>query len=501
VYSHDEAHTSLWISGHTKDEFLDAVNDREVGIRELQVFQRVNSESGVLKTVAVLAETDPQHPPLYYALVRLWAQMFGDSVWMVRSFSLLAGLLALPCVYWMCRELFGGYHVARLATTLAALSPFHVLYAQEAREYSLWTVTILLSSVALWRASITQAKAAWALYFLTIPLGLYTHTLFVLVMFSHASYMLLHCVREAGADNRLLRICFGGYFAATLTGVIVFVPWLKVMSAHLSQGNFAATTWGSVDVSLSRLVAMWGFNFSTLFYDVDKSWKFAEFVRPGLFLSYGFQVLILVLVGYSLYYLFRRAPWQPRIFLLSLIVVPVVILALPDVLVGGMRSGGGNRYFLPSYLGVGIAVAYLLVSQVDQQRVRRPLIWPLISGALLAAGLVSCIFVSQAETWWIKSTAYYSPRISRIVNNSKRPLLIVGALPPELLSFSHTLDEKVRLLVVSDPQEVRISEGYSEIFLYRPSKLLRQVLAARNHLVETADASGGLYRMVQQPIW
>jgi len=389
--------------------------------------------------------------------------------------------------------------VARLATALAALSPFHVLYAQEAREYSLWTVAILLSSIALWRASRTQAKPAWVLYSLTIALGLYTHTLFLLVMFSHAAYMLLHCVREARAYNRLLRICFSGYFAATVAGFILFVPWLKVMSAHLSQGNFAGTTWGSVDVGLFRLLAMWAFNVSTLFYDVDGSWKFAESLGPGLLLSYVVQVLILVLVGYSLYYTCRRAPWQPRIFLVGLIVVPAVMLAVPDLLLGGMRSGGGNRYFLPSYLGIGIAVAYVLVSRLNQRRVRGTLVWPVVSGLPLAAGLVSCIVVSQAETWWIKSTAYYSPRVSRIVNNSERPLLIIGALPPELLSFSHTLDEKVRLFVVNDPQEVRISDGFSDIFLYRPSKLLRQVLAARNQLVETADGSGGLYRVVQRP--
>lgn len=41
---------------------------------------------------------------------------------------------------------------------LIAVSPFHVLYAQEAREYSLWTVTILLSSAALLRAMRVKTK-------------------------------------------------------------------------------------------------------------------------------------------------------------------------------------------------------------------------------------------------------------------------------------------------------------------------------------------------------
>ncbi|MBD5656449.1 MAG: glycosyltransferase family 39 protein, partial [Candidatus Eremiobacteraeota bacterium] len=94
-------------------------------------------------TVKSLAAEDPQHPPLYYVLSHVWMDRFGSSVAAIRALPVLFGLLALPVAYWLAFELFGSATIALLATALLAISPFHVLYAQEAREYSLWTLAIL----------------------------------------------------------------------------------------------------------------------------------------------------------------------------------------------------------------------------------------------------------------------------------------------------------------------------------------------------------------------
>src|SRR5207248_4961479 len=100
-----------------------------------------------------------------------------------------------PGLYWLCRELFGCSRTAWMAVALLAVSPFHVLYAQEAREYSLWTVAILLSSAALLRAARLQTRRTWWAYAASVALGLYSHTLFVLVAGAHGAYMAASCVR------------------------------------------------------------------------------------------------------------------------------------------------------------------------------------------------------------------------------------------------------------------------------------------------------------------
>jgi uncharacterized membrane protein len=494
LYSDDEVHTSLWISGHSKDELRKAFADREVAIHELRAFQRVNPNRGVLRTLAVLAEGDPQHPPLYYLLVRIWAQFFGDSVWVIRSLSVLASLLVMPCVYWLCVQLFERQDVARLATALVALSPFHVLYGQEAREYSLWTVTILLSSIAVLRASKEQTRSAWTLYFVAVVLGLYTHTLFSLVMLAHAAYIVVHCRQQRRSSQGHIPMCSLGYVAASIAGVIAWGPWLNVLATNLSKDNFAASSWGGTAVEPWRLVAMWGFNFSTVFFDANKSIKFVERLDTGALSSYGIQMLTLIVAGYAIYHLYRRAFWQPRVFLLSMIVVPVVVLVLPDLILGGIRSGGGNRYFVPSYLGIEIAVAVLLVAQVTGEDPLRRRIWSVAASALLTAGVISCMLVSRAETWWIKSTSYYTPRMARVINSAERPLLIIG-VSPLLLSFSHRLDEKVRLWVVGDPRALRIPPGVCSIFVYDPSELLVKTLVEKRRTLEAVDVRSRLYRL------
>jgi len=158
VYWLDETYTSLRISGYTTSDLsqhITQVFDGHVfGVEnfknDLQEYQYINSKNGLIDTIKSLAVEDPQHSPLYYIMARYWVQWLGNSVAAIRSLSALISLLVFPCIYWLCLELFGASLVGWIAVVLIAVSPFHVLYAQEAREYSLWTVTILLSSASLW---------------------------------------------------------------------------------------------------------------------------------------------------------------------------------------------------------------------------------------------------------------------------------------------------------------------------------------------------------------
>jgi len=72
-------------------------------------------------------------------------QWFGSSVTVTRGLAALISLFVFPCIYWLCLKLFkSGW----MAMALVAVLPIHVVYAQEAREYSLWPAAILLSSVS-----------------------------------------------------------------------------------------------------------------------------------------------------------------------------------------------------------------------------------------------------------------------------------------------------------------------------------------------------------------
>ncbi|HAZ43593.1 MAG TPA: hypothetical protein DCZ55_03710, partial [Cyanobacteria bacterium UBA11371] len=137
VYWPDETFTSLRIAGYTEKEVVENIYQGQViGLEDLQKYQRLNSEKGIGDTIKGLAIEEPQHTPFYYSMVRLWAQLFGDSVAIIRSLSAWISLLAFPCIYWLCIELFNSPVTGWVAIALLSISPFHVVYAPEARPYS-----------------------------------------------------------------------------------------------------------------------------------------------------------------------------------------------------------------------------------------------------------------------------------------------------------------------------------------------------------------------------
>src|SRR4028118_2290909 len=89
-----------------------------------------------------------------------------------------------------------------MAVTIVAVSPFHVLYAQEAIPYMRFAVLVLLSNaILLWAIALHKSpatfkstsklsKAVWSIYGIAMSLGLYSSLLFFLVAFAHGIYVI-----------------------------------------------------------------------------------------------------------------------------------------------------------------------------------------------------------------------------------------------------------------------------------------------------------------------
>ena len=102
----DEVVTWLHFLGVSEREVVGAApNFRHVSdLRE--VLHPTIALRPVSDVVAVLLAEDQQHPPIYYVIAHAWVSLFGDSVQAVRLLSAVIGLLAIPCMYWLCIELF-----------------------------------------------------------------------------------------------------------------------------------------------------------------------------------------------------------------------------------------------------------------------------------------------------------------------------------------------------------------------------------------------------------
>jgi len=78
---------------------------------------------------------DNLHGPLHAIILHVWAKIFGHGEGALRFPSLLISLATIPCFWLMARYRWGAA-VAWTGTILLALSPFHIWYAQEARNYA-----------------------------------------------------------------------------------------------------------------------------------------------------------------------------------------------------------------------------------------------------------------------------------------------------------------------------------------------------------------------------
>jgi uncharacterized membrane protein len=531
VYWHDEAYTSIRAAGYTRGEIDDALFQNKLFLaEELQQFQRIKPGSTPLDTIQSLITEDPQHPPLYFLMTRFWMQMFGGVLsavfqsWLTvtRSLPALLSLLALPAMYWLAWELFTSPAIALLATTLLALSPFDVLFAQTARQYSLLTVFVIVSSALLLRAirlsKTTQTLRRysrkplmqwlnWGGYAGSVALGFYTHPFFALTLAAHLVYVygLTLLEPEAKAQQQSILERFWLSLGAAL---LVYSPWIWVMLSN-RQRAFATTDWSQVFPSIDYLLKLWTLSFTSLFFDFDFG-----FTNPLTVLA---RLPFLVLIGVSFYTLRRRTQLPIWFFVLSSFLVPFLLLALPDLILGGKRSAV-SRYLISCYPAVQLAVAYFLSIQfasktiysARSQRLKgvsnsytrlEPWLWRGVLAGVMLACLASLTTSALANSWWNKDLSYFNDRTAELINQSPSPLIIsdIGddfTNTGDLLSLSYRLNPDVLLLLVKDPAfvdtpEFRVALQGTTAFAFRPTQPLKQKLDETYNVNKTAPALQG----------
>lgn len=475
IYWMDETYTSLRISGYTESEVAQQLLEGQVlSLRDLQQYQHINPEKNIIDTVKGLASEEPQLAPLYFILVRFWAQVFGDSVAAIRSFSAFLSLLAFPCLYWLCLELFESSLVGWLACALLAISPFQLVYAQEARQYSLWTVAILLSSASLLRAIRLNTWRSWGLYAATLAVGVYSHLFFVLVAIAQAIYVF---VMNQYRWSKALK----GYLLSSIVGIIAFSPWIFVIITNYKQA-FKMTATQDTKTPLLSFLKSWLGNLSRNFIDTGfysgspLAVPWYSLVLPSLSI-----LVITALVIYSLYFLVCSAPKKAWLFIFVSISFTSLVIIIPDLILGRRTSVTG-RYLIPSYLGIQLSVSYLLGSKISPilpaNRLQK--CWKLMLLALFTSGVISCVIISQSQTWWNNLTDTHNRQLAQIINQTNKTLIIqeIDSVPPRynvfnLISLSYLLNPEVRFKFIPKNTVTQIPQEFTHIFFMAPSHILQ----------------------------
>lgn len=212
------------------------------------------------------------HPPLYYGLLHGWINSLGaPTPTVLRSFSVVAGIVAIPLFYWMAACFFRieqhsiasiqqviGNSEARSPQQLAqfkrsivwlglflfVVNPLHIYYSQEIRMYGLALLFTIWSSGAFWRLISRDQESArssefslwrrlWGLeslgYILATTAGLYTLYYSALIPIAHLIYTFwlvqIRRVRPAGALFKL--------FSAQVIIGLLYLPWVIYTAQRL----------------------------------------------------------------------------------------------------------------------------------------------------------------------------------------------------------------------------------------------------------------------------
>ncbi len=193
-------------------------------------------------------------PPLYYALLHVWMQLFGNTEPATHALSVVFAVLCVPAALWAGRTLFDA-RTGWVAAGLAALNPFLTFYAQETRMYALVALLALLLATTFVRVYADRERRMIPAFSVVLVLLLYTHNWGIFVA-AGSVVALAWLWRSAAAGERrpLVRDALIGYGAAGLA----YLPWVPTL---LFQAQHTGAPWAerpNVDALLSALGILLG---------------------------------------------------------------------------------------------------------------------------------------------------------------------------------------------------------------------------------------------------
>ncbi|MBD1918559.1 MULTISPECIES: glycosyltransferase family 39 protein [Cyanophyceae] len=482
VYWHDEAYTSLRVAGYMGPAVQDAVLDRpDLTPSDLLHYQQMPPSPSLVDCWDALAN-HPEHPPLYYLAAHGWGRIFGASVGGYRAIAAIFGAIALAAMFWLGRQLFPlNPPVAWLATALMAVSPVQIIYSQEAREYSLWAVGLLLTHGALVRALRLNQPLAWLAYGLALGLSWYGSLMTGLLGLSHLAFMAL---------TQRQRRPWLGFVLAHGLGIGLFAPWIWTIVWWWERLK-EVTAWTDDPQPLDSLAKLWGLHYSAAVVDFN------------LPLDHPFTVagpaLVLGLVAVSLVHIGRHYPRSTAVFLGCGLLVPPLVLIGGDIVRTGQISTN-TRYFFPSLLLVPLAIAPLINAGLAAALSRSRALGAALLALLLTLGIASGFTNTRALTWWNKSLSYPNLAIANYLNQESAPVVIFGPSGitlGEAISLSHYLNPDTTLWLLSEQalptaaalQTVVQAQPQTSLFLFEPAPPLLETVPSGWQTAPATDAT------------
>lgn len=457
VYWVDEVATSIRVSGYTKQEVTQNISKLDfISIKDLQKYQKLSDRKDLTDTFKALIKS-PEHSPLYFVLTRFWVQLFGSSVVATRSLSVIFGLLALPCVYWLCEEIFKQPLVSWVAVALFAVSPFYVAYSQEARPYSLWIVTILSSNVALLRAIRFNNRQSWVFYTITLTTGFYTSLFSIFVAVGQSIYVIL-------LEKLYFTQTLKKYLLAFSLGIISFIPWL--LSIFYNWQRFQDnTTWMRVPISIPIKIVIWIYSIAIVFVESPIYKAFDPIIATRIIVDLSLFGLIIWASNFLIY----KAPRTVKLFILTSTIVPTSVFILID-LIFDSKTSTAPRYIVPCQIGILLTLAYFLANKLLTTYKNKQFAWKVVLITLISIEIMSCVFIFNTSPKYQKTRNTNNVPIAAILNRVEYPVLVAEDREIlDLISLSYNLEPKIKIYLLSKTNLSQLVDSCKQIYLFNPT--------------------------------
>ena len=461
----DEEITSMLCSSKTSAQFKDYSGKPMIAASWRQL-EQVSSSAPTVEVLNNLIRRDHQdQAPIYYLFARAWMQSFGHSSGTLRLLSILFSLLAFPLVFVLARQLFDT-DAAWLSVALIACSPFHLLYAQEARPYSMWLCAALVSWIAFVRAHQSGKREHWCASGLVNAIASLTH---------YSSFIAVAAMAASTFLTRRRPLVLGGALSIVFTGLFIS-PWIVWGGPGCLNSGHHFWLDSPIDPRCYAFACIE--HAAKLFLDVN--------CQPSVFLKATDSLLFLSaatcsVVGY------RQTTEQGRLVMQAAVLYAIAI-ALFDLVCGGRRLTV-MRYMTPVLPLVQICVAACVVAVLRQ----RPRLGLLVSALLIASGVASCLVIASASTWWSKG-AEWPLRVARLLNDNERSMWI-GYADVETLEMSRLVHDSVLLERVTPERFSLPPPSIDTVFVFDRKGFVAPRLSAQGWLYNRIDGIDDILKL------
>lgn len=354
--------------------------------------------------------------PFYFLILKYWMSIWGVSESALRSLSVIFGISSVFLIYKVSELLFNK-KVALFSAFLLSISPVHIFYSQEARNYSLLVFMTLLSMFIFIRLLREDKIKLYIYYVLANILLCYTLLHGVLVLVGQNIFFFLK-----GKNKKrwiIAQVVVLIFFLAWFIPVIIVSlrePWIKVSTSWIPKPNlgtlletfrtfsYGGESYGGADFHISPkdlLLPKYLFyifailSFLGLFYQVRPASNAKEFKpQPGAALLLSLWLFLSILIPY----VFSRS-------FLSLYVIRYVTFALPAFLI---------------IIAVGL-------SKIERATIRSGIILAII---IMTAPALHTYYVKDLKIGWRQTCSF-------INENMKKDDVIIVSLAKQIRIFGY----------------------------------------------------------------